>query len=93
MNLNKNLIIFYPAGGRQCSYCGISSFTHHHPPNTLPKDFIVGDGIHQEADEEQRNVYVRALLTLLLEQVKSGFFGMKHRGFLILNLEEVIKML
>jgi hypothetical protein len=32
-------LIFISDHGKECSFCGISSFSHKHRPNTLPKDF------------------------------------------------------
>ncbi len=37
----KQEYIFYPAPEKECEVCGIVSFAHKHPPNTLPKDFEI----------------------------------------------------
>jgi hypothetical protein len=40
IKLNKRWIVYDKSDNDACKYCGIMSFSHKHPPNTLPKDFI-----------------------------------------------------
>ncbi len=50
---NKEEIIYIPreVDNTCCAYCGISSFSHKHPVNTKPKDFIRGLDFKDESHE------------------------------------------
>lgn len=84
MKLNKEEIIFKADGKKTCDYCGISSFSHKHPVNTLPKDF---ERIKEEEEEDDMQLIAIETVKRIIEDLTQRR-GLKQEWY---NIDDDVK--